>query len=441
MQMNKIATVAFLLLANLAALGQSAVYEAYGIISMNSIIRSYDQDIDIVYNDNGLRSFLHVNRTTGSIVEAQIPNLQAVADMEIERNENKVYFCGQYSGNPVIGRFSINNLFFGTGQVEIIPINITPPIDYNGPTGAMKPQKLEVQYINSADIHVYIIGYAELTVPNYPPGYTVLYDAMYNGTIWDIEHLHEPGGNYLFYDLTVTNNFLMMFGEKQGGQADYFSHCDNAISGNHHLSYGMSTPPSFNMSDFWPTDYYPITKPLVETLSGDVHVTAGYAVFDGDSGIVISKYSLPSALTDRWFIPNITVSTGFRDLKYNRYNNKLYLVPELGHTVVTDLLYVFDLTTGTAQVYQSSVPNLSSVDALSYGNGAVVSGISPGGYLNTWLTNNPVCNCDKLLNVAVQRSFHTDNQWLVSISYNNFSTSSIYVSPYKTSYILYNICR
>ena len=84
------AAVTLLLMANITALGQSAVYEATGMISMNSIIRNYDQDVDIVYNDNGQSSFLHVNRTTGSVVEAQIPNLQSVTDMEIERNENKV---------------------------------------------------------------------------------------------------------------------------------------------------------------------------------------------------------------------------------------------------------------------------------------------------------------------------------------------------------------
>ena len=441
MQITKLVTVAFMLLANLAAFGQSAVYEASGIISMNSIIRNYDQDVDIVYNDNGQSSFLHVNRTTGSIVEAQIPNLQSLTDMEIERNENKVYFCGQYAGGPVFGRFSISSLFFGAGQVEIIPISYTPPIDYSGPTGIMTPQKLEVQYINSADVHVYIIGYAELTVPYYTSAYTVLYDAMYNGTIWDIEHLHEPGGDYLFYDLAVTSNYLMMFGEKQGGYVDYFSSCGIAPSGNFHLSYGMGTPPNLNMYDCSASYNYPITKPLVETLNGNMHVTACYAVFDGDSGIVITKYSLPSALTDRWFIPNITVSTGFRDLKYNRYNNKLYLVPELGHTVVTDLLYVFDLTTGTAQVYQSSVPNLCSVDALSYGDGAVVSGISPGGYVNTWITNNPVCGCDKLFNIAVQRNIHTANSWGVSISDGTFTSPFLSVSPNRTYYLLNTVCR
>lgn len=440
MQINKIAILALMLLANLAALGQSAVSEATGMISMNSIIRNYDQDVDIVYNDNGQSSFLHVNRTTGSVVEAQIPNLQSVTDMEIERNENKVYFCGQYAGGPVFGRFSISSLFFGAGQVEITPIS-TPPIDYSGPTGIMTPQKLEVQYINSADVHVYIIGYAELTVPYYTSAYTVLYDAMYNGTVWDIEHLHEEGGNYMFYDLAVTSNYLMMFGEKQGGQTDYFNRFIIPTTPNTHLSLVMAVPPYVDMYNFDPMEYYPITKPLVETLNGDMHVTACYAVFDGDSGIVITKYSLPNALTDRWFIPNITVSTGFRDLKYNRYNNKLYLVPELGHTVVTDLLYVFDLTTGTAQVYQSNVPNLYSVDALSYGDGAVVSGISSSGYLNNWITNNPVCGCDKLFNIVVQRNIHTANPWEVSIFYDTFISSSLYVSPNRTYYVLNTVCR
>lgn len=411
------------------------------MISMNSVIRNYDQDIDIVYNDNGQRAFLHVNRSTGSIVEAHIPNLQAVTDMEIERNENKVYFCGQYSGTPVIGRFSINNLFFGTGQVEIIPINVTPPIEYSGPTGVMKLQKLEVQYINSTDIHVYTTGYAELTVPYYAPGYTVLYDAMYNGTIWDVEHLHTPGGNYLFYDLAVTSNYLMMFGEKQGGQADYFSKFNIPMSPNTHLSLAMVTPPYVDMYNFWLPDYSPITKPLTETLYGDEHVTAGYAVFDGDSGIVITRYSAPNVLTYRWFLPNITISTGFRDLKYNPNNNKLYLVPELGNTVVKDLLYVFDLTTGTAQVYQSSVPNLCSVDALYSNNGAVVYGISSGGYISTWVTNNPVCSCDKMMNVAVQGTIHSASPWNVSISNDTFSPTSAYVSPNKTYYILYDVCR
>lgn len=70
-----------------------------------------------------------------------------------------------------------------------------------------------------------------------------------------------------------------------------------------------------------------------------------------------------------------------------------------------------------------------------------VYGISSGGYISTWVTNNPVCSCDKMMNVAVQGTIHSASPWNVSISNDTFSPTSAYVSPNKTYYILYDVCR
>ena len=102
----------------------------------------------------------------------------------------------------------------------------------------------------------------------------------------------------------------------------------------------------------------------------------------------------------------------------------------------------------TLIVSNAVVPNLQSVsdmeivvDALYSNNGAVVYGISSGGYISTWVTNNPVCSCDKMMNVAVQGTIHSASPWNVSISNDTFSPTSAYVSPNKTYYILYDVCR
>lgn len=50
------------LAANVA--GQNSVYGIPPLTSTNSLIRNYGDKADIIYNDNGVRSFSHVNFAT-----------------------------------------------------------------------------------------------------------------------------------------------------------------------------------------------------------------------------------------------------------------------------------------------------------------------------------------------------------------------------------------
>lgn len=90
-------------------LGQNTIKHVEWSISTNSLIRNLDDSIDIVYNTFGQQSFMYVNRNSNNVIDAAIPNLNIVTDMEIVGKE--LCFCGSYNGKPAIGRFEIGSFF------------------------------------------------------------------------------------------------------------------------------------------------------------------------------------------------------------------------------------------------------------------------------------------------------------------------------------------
>lgn len=418
------------------AVSQNVIFDIPSTVSINSLIREYERGQHIVYNNNGTSSFFFINEMgfpAPSATEAVIPNLYSVSDMEIVGE--KLYFCGNYNGQQVIGRFQVNKLFSGTGQVEIIYVNYYPLV--NGYTGNLTLNKIEVQEIAQNDIHVYVIGDVVFGAPSQAPDYTVLFDAMYNGSYWDFEDIHDQSGVYRFYDMAITNSSLVVYGEKYGGQAEYYNVCPIPLAGNNHLV----ASPFLYMYGSSGYSFFPISKTLLEALPNNEFATACYGNFGGDSGIVISRFQTPNILLGRWFLPNITMSKSFRDLKYSPRDSVLYLVPEISNSVVTDLIYVFNISRETAQVYQSSIPQLCSVDQWYYGNGAIISGITQAGEVAFWVTKKSDCQCAKAINLSVIHNVHTVSPWLMPINTSTFTRYSWNISANINNYSLNETCR
>ena len=156
--------------------GQSTVHEIMYLASNNSLVREYNRKVDIIYNDNGTRAFLNVDKGSMNVIEAQIPNLQSVSDMEIV--DSVLYFCGVYAGVPVIGRFNINSFFFGGGSVEVVSVAGVV-------SGRISLNKLEVYFRSNKDVHVFVTASISPSAPGMD--YYAVLDAMYDGTGWDIE--------------------------------------------------------------------------------------------------------------------------------------------------------------------------------------------------------------------------------------------------------------
>lgn len=421
-------SILFLILSGQGALGQNAIYSVSNTVSASSLIRNYKKGIDIVYNTPGGSSFFYIDRNTGNATEASINNLMSVTDMEIVGKE--LYFCGDFFGYPAIGRFDINSFFFGGGQAEIV--NIAPS------NTALK--KLEVQYISNSDIHVYVLGLVTLASPIGPiSDYTALFDCMFDGTIWDVTSHYEQGYNYRMYDLTVTDRFLYVVGEKYGGYTEYSNTYSLPAPGNNHLL--PSGPNVITMSNSLTQYYYPVSETLTETLQMDSIVTACYGLADGYSGIVITQYSTPNTIVVRYVIPNMTTSTRFIDLKYNPAEGKLYLIPDKANSVITDLMYVFDLSTGNANVYQSIIPDLCSVDIQKTGIGAVVSGIINNGEVGVWVADKPNSDCSSAIGLPVYKTIRVEPTWSLEIIVGSSPANSIYVYPHIENHILEIKCQ
>ncbi len=419
-------------------LGQNTIKHVEYSISTNSLIRNLDDSIDIVYNTFGRQSFMLVNRNSNYVLDAFLPNLGLVTDMEIVGKE--LYFCGSYNGKPAIGRFELGSFFGGGGSAEIVQIDYFPIVE--GITGSTALKKLEVQYLDQDDIHVYAIGLVTFGNPNWNiPDYTALFECIFNGTAWDIEEIHSIGWVYRFYDLTVTNNYLYVVGEKFGGQGDYA----NVYSfppippANQHLSNSLPAPYAIQMLNVGIGGYYPISESLAETLTGDEFVTACYGYVNGNTGIVISRYNNPYNIYARYLIPNVTASTRFIDLKYNDADKMLYLIPDKANSVTTDMMYVFDLQYESARVFRTSFPYLCSVDRKATTTGSVVSGITTDGEVGIWGTAKPDNNCTFETPLTVNRYTHSVNPWqsYVSISYpiNTVLSAPPRISEYNLKHV------
>lgn len=415
------------LAANVA--GQNSVYGIPPLTSTNSLIRNYGDKADIIYNDNGVRSFSHVNFATLIVSNAVVPNLQSVSDMEIVND--MLYFCGVYAGVPVIGRFDIGNFFWGGGSAEIIPVTGIA-------SGSIALNKLEVYLRSRDDIHVFVT--AEISPGAPGVDYYAVLDAMYDGTGWDIECISDPGGDYVMSDLAITRSRLMVVGERSGHRGDYFNHYKLPITPATHLSAASSVPP-IEMHKNASAVYKPLSQPITESLGNDEFVTACHGILNGDTGIVVILTDEMVSNIKYWTFPNVTGSTLFRDLKYEPTNKKIFLVPDKNSSVVKDYMYVFDLINETAQVFQSDLPYICSVGERRSTGNVIVSGITQTGTVGIWRTAITNCICDRSIDLIVNETGDFDSPWNMNVVLNRISVSTISVTPLNDKYKLSPICK
>ncbi len=407
--------------------GQSTVHEIMYLASNNSLVREYKKKVDIIYNDNGTRAFLCVDEGTMNVIEAQIPNLLSVSDMEIVNSV--LYFCGVYAGVPVIGKLNINNVFSGGGSVEIIPVTGVA-------SGSISLNKLEVYFRAENDIHVFVTARISPGAPGVD--YYAVLDAMYDGTVWDVEYNSEPGGSYVMSDLAITNNRLMVVGEKAGHQGDLFNHYILPTTPNTHLSVSSGAPPITFHSNA-SSVYCPLSQPIIEYIGNDDVVTACYGILNSDTGVVITKTDELVSGIRFWIFPNVTGSTLFRDLRYEVTNERIYIVPDINSTVVKDYMYMFDMVNETAQVYQSDLTTICSVG--NDINKVCVSGITQTGTVGVWQTSLSDCECDRAIDLRVDQASDYDAPGMLNVVVDKNNVPQIKITPVVYKYKLKAICE
>ena len=381
------------------AFAQNVLFEIIELPTVNSIIREYKPEIDIVYNKNTQSSFLYVDRINMHASEVVSPIPADVTDMEIVGDT--VYFCANYMGNIYYGFFDIYSTFFGFASINVYEIPFHPYDVIGGNTlySDISLSKLEVYRSNANNIHIFMIADVIFNNP-LTTDYSVIMEAYYNGAVWDVRIESEPDRVYYFNDLTVTENYLWVVGHKNRGRGEYmhgYKLINSPVIGSQ-----MCTNP---LMQYWATgdDYnFPISKPLIETLNGDSVVVAWYGKVSGVYGVTIAGYTVGCSvsLIKRAFVPNVTLTSEFRDLKYNARSKYLYLLPDHNLSSVVDMLYMFDLAAGGVEVYRSPLPSIHSLDARSSDGGAVVSGKTIDGNLGEWKLYPSNDDCVSISNLS-----------------------------------------
>lgn len=397
----------------------------------NSIILSYDDKVDIVYNENGYRAFLYVNRSGMTAEEAQVPDLDEVRDMEIAGD--MVYFCGVMNGNEGIGWFDINTLFFSGGSVSFIPILPVPV--YSNPL-SFTLRKLEVYNPIPGVIHVFVLGDMVYGAPlNIPPDYTYLFDVRYDGFGWQIDGVYDPNGDYLFDDLTLTANYLMVAGHKYAG-GDY-SHTAATLSAVTTTILNLSNLPMHSCA---PNDYYILSRHLIEALDNDEYIMASYGMYEMTPGVIFSYYSSPGNLVYRWMVPNVTTTSEFRELRKRVSAKEVYLVPDHNYSLTTDQMYSTDYGTVTGLLSPQQLEILHSLDRKPNGNGMIVSGQIPGGDLRIWEALYKTTSCATADILPLVGTIHDVTDWDMEVKPYYSEAAPFFYMATVTTYQILDIC-
>ena len=328
-----------------------------------------------------------------TLLRAELTAPLEVTDMEILGDT--LYFCGHLGSNNYVCLLDIPSTFMGSANITVIPVAYSP-VDTVGTIiypGIFTLSKLEVQkgLIGGSGpefIHIYMIGDVDFGIPDTITNYSCLVDVVYDGStlLWTINLIREPDRVYYFNDLTITDNYLWVVGNKYEGEGEYMHGYLLPVDAQSVFSYLIIY--AGNMQYWWSDDfyYYPITRPLIETLHDDVVAVVCWGLINVTTPrLVISLYNVGFGVSPlvRIHLPNVTATTEFRDLKYNPQSNTLFFMPDFQNSVSTDAVYGFDLTTYTATLYKSIFSKLHSLDYFQANIGAVVSGIIDGN-LGEW---------------------------------------------------------
>ena len=100
---------ATLLPITLPALAQNALWECPSVSSKSTLVRQYQDNVEIIFHSSVNSSFLYVDRNSGIITEAQLPVPIKVEDMEIAGDT--LYFCGNKSDTNFLCLLDIPGTF------------------------------------------------------------------------------------------------------------------------------------------------------------------------------------------------------------------------------------------------------------------------------------------------------------------------------------------
>ncbi len=370
------------------------IYEVPGLNSKKSIVRYWKGMEYIVYTEDGsTSSFSLVDYSSMSCATFSSASYLGVNDFEIA--EDSVFFCGFDGTNPIFGYFDIANLFSTSNGLFFTSIGGWISTSSMTQERITELTKLVVQPFLPG-FHVYMIGKAEYQISGNPVVHNrCIVDMYYDGTQWKYQFSQEQGSVYYYDDIVLTAGFLEVVGHKNGSSGYYntqYNHPPN------------NATPIFNFPPVYATYYYaggiqcyfndPYRPVLATHLRGNYYVMVSYAnvclsgIYVNDRGTVISIFDGTPNCVHRYFISQGYADSAkweFKDIRYNKYTKKLYLLQEMSHPVsgsLSSVICEFDIGTGGAitsskAYYEPGIAYLSLDQCNNFIEAVAVGGVVP----------------------------------------------------------------
>ncbi len=436
---------AMLVVLPVFSIGQNTIYELGNMNSKFSIVRHYQNDIDITYGryGNSDNCFNYIDRANLAYFRADIDFDINVTDFQI--HSDRVFFCGSYRNSVIIGWFKIYDLFFGGGVVNYAQFPIitqTYPIP-NGTDMFSSLRKIKV-YENNGNIHLFLIGEGQNSSGNVKGPHSLLVDAWTsNLSTWDFMYTMDYSDEHTYDDLTVTSNYLVVAAHNIGAI--------NPMAPNI-LYYALPSPPynSIFATSIPGTVYTPTywtgyafikctDRLLITDISGDYFVTVCPALYrESVPVMVVTYYQDPLSWPIDRYIYSPHSSYSYSEIAYNRQKKSLYMLnprelAKLGSTFAN------------LDIYTTNSPyNWLSIDTLDINGDAVVSGFDPyDGYTKKlWQFNESIadeCVGVSPWNISNEIEYRGESPKLQYIFGSSMNES--YIVPEVRREVLIEICK
>ena len=424
------------------SIGQNAIYELDNQSSKFSIVRHYQNDIDITYSRYGSSEncFNYIDRANLAYFRADIDLDINVTDFQI--HNDRVFFCGSYRNSVIIGWFKIYDLFFGGGVVNYAQFPIitqTYPIP-NGTDMFSSLSKIKV-YESNGDIHLFLIGEGQNSYGNAKGPHSLLVDAWTsNLSLWNFRYTMDYFDEHTYDDLTVTSNYLVVAAHNIG--------TINPMAPNI-LYYSLPSTPgsifglssSINTPTFW-TEYAFIQctdKMLITDMGGNYFVTVCPALYRESTPVmVVTYYQDPLSWPIDRFIYSPHSTVNYSEIAYNRHKKNLYMLNPKELAKLGSPFTNLDIYTANGSY------NWLSIDTLDINGNAVVSGFDPrdNESKKLWQFNeNLVDDCVNVSpwNISNEIEYRGESPKLQYIFGNSMNES--YVVPEVRREVLIEICK
>ncbi len=333
--------ILILLFTGITVQAQNVIAGVPSMISDNSIVREFDKNVFLVFNDDGNAnySFNLLDLSAGTCHTMDVAGLE-VADMEVVGKT--AYFCGIWNGRFAAGWFDIPSLFFFGGAISYINLpSLFPCVQSTtGIDELLSLRKLEVIDYGGSNNHIVMVGDAGCLGDTV--NMTCLLEIYYDGTYWRFAYWIEHAGVFHYDDIAVSSTDVVLVGHKTDSEGEYLTTFTSSIN--------LAMIPSITTFIHVNSMYSPhkTSELLIENIPGTSRfATVCQAEYytgpnTSNEATYINIYNGVGSLLYKGMISDYHALT-YRELKYNPNRNSFFLLMEDCSTNMHNGYYEFVL--------------------------------------------------------------------------------------------------